>query len=170
MDPKQYKVEIVIPTLTSIGCYSRAAVNLMMGTALVESRLNFIRQLGQGPALGFCQVEPATMKDHFINYLDFNRYSRRRNILRLVYGEKAEKMVNGEALAYEFLEQQLKVNLSFNLAMGRLVYWRKPSPLPDEDDSFEMGAYWKNHYNTPDGKGEASQFRKVWDQFDITKI
>ena len=167
MDPKQYKVEIVIPTLTTIGCYSMAAVNLMMGTALVESRLNFIRQFGGGPALGFCQVEPATMKDHFVNYLN-HRMGRRDSIFRLVYGSK--KIGDGEALPYEFLEEQLKVNLAFNLAMGRLVYWRKPSPLPDEDDSAGMAKYWKLYYNTPKGKGIESQFQNVWDTFDITKI
>ena len=49
---------------------SQEAENLLMGTAAQESALGeYIRQLGNGPALGIFQMEPETFDDIVRNYL-----------------------------------------------------------------------------------------------------
>jgi len=187
MDPKEYRDQVIVPTLQLTGTHSRAAVNLMLCTALQESRLRYIRQIGDGPALGFCQVEPATMKDHFVNYLNYSsRLGKRQMILDLVCpspldpGIDTDQEYDIELIArhtnnviqfdFEFLETQLKYNLQFNLIMGRLVYWRKPDPLPEQGDRAAMARYWKFHYNTLGGKGTEAEFKNTWDLYDIPNI
>ena len=48
---------------------SNEAVNLLLATGVVESRYEYIRQLGDGPARSFWQVEPATCVDNLVHYL-----------------------------------------------------------------------------------------------------
>ena len=59
MDPKQLK-ELIERVLRKVNLYSDAAVDLLMLTAAQESACGkYIRQLGNGPALGIFQMEPA---------------------------------------------------------------------------------------------------------------
>ena len=71
MDAFQLRTEIVKPALEAIGYYSPAAEALIMGTAAQESHLKYVKQLGDGPALGLFQMEPATHDDIWANYLRF---------------------------------------------------------------------------------------------------
>ena len=48
---------------------SKDAVKLVVATGIVESRYEYIRQLGDGPARSFWQVEPATCVDNLAHYL-----------------------------------------------------------------------------------------------------
>ena len=45
------------------------AVNLVLATGIVESRYEYIRQMGKGPARSFWQVEAATCVDNLAHYL-----------------------------------------------------------------------------------------------------
>ena len=69
LDATQLARYIIRPTLEYIGWRSPASERLVLGTAITESRLRFIRQLGSGPALGIYQMEPATFRDINANYL-----------------------------------------------------------------------------------------------------
>ena len=60
LDAKQLRELVIKPALLEIELWSEAAEELVLGTAIVESRLSFIKQLGSGPALGFWQIEPDT--------------------------------------------------------------------------------------------------------------
>ena len=44
--------------------------------------------------------------------------------------------------------------------MARLVYRRRPEPLPPASDIPALAAYWKAHFNTVAGKGTATKFIK----------
>ena len=68
---QQFRANIVRPTLEAIGAHSRAAEDLVLGTALQESNLHYLRQLNEGPARGVYQMEPATYDDIWENYLAF---------------------------------------------------------------------------------------------------
>lgn len=58
MDKRQLR-NLIRRVLIGIGGYSEEAENLLMGTAAQESALGeYIRQLGNGPALGIFQMEP----------------------------------------------------------------------------------------------------------------
>ena len=48
---------------------SKDAIELVLATGIVESRYEYIRQMGDGPARSFWQVEPASAVDNCQHYL-----------------------------------------------------------------------------------------------------
>ena len=52
LDIPQFRANIVRPTLEAIGAHNRAAEDLVLGTALQESNLRYLRQPNDGPAGG----------------------------------------------------------------------------------------------------------------------
>lgn len=137
IDPKHFRIYVIRPTLKHLGLWSYAAELLVLGTALVESRLTYLHQIG-GPALGVFQIEPKTHDDVWKNYL--------------LHRDKLAKSVVG--LSTPFLNSdQLAWNFGYGAAMCRIIYWRRPEPLPSALDIQGMGAYWKAHYNTHLGEG-----------------
>lgn len=143
MNVTDFRAEVVDPTLRLLDLYSRAASNLMVGTALVESGLKYRRQVGGGPARGLFQIEPATFHDVYRRYLP-----RRTGLLCRVNGLLRP---NREPL------EQLADNDRFACAIARLKYWMCPLPLPDADDAPALAAYWLRHYNAG-GKGTVEKF------------
>lgn len=144
LDIDQFRTLIVVPTLVKMELHSRAAENLLMGTAMQESTLRYIKQIGGGPALGIYQMEPATHDDIWKNYLAHRP--------ALAAGVNLFKAAGVSDL------EQLVGNLSYATAMCRVHYYRQPDPLPQYDDVAGMAAYWKKHYNTPQGKGTEAEF------------
>jgi hypothetical protein len=143
---------VIIPTLKRMGekFYSPSAVCLLLGTVLHESRLEYLRQLEGGPALGFYQLEPATIKDIHENYIS--------------YRCELESVVH-DFMTMQARDVQAVTNLSYATALARLVYFRVPEPLPAWEDSRAMSRYWKAHYNTYLGAGNAGDFEKTyWEQ------
>ncbi|OGR93728.1 MAG: hypothetical protein A2V88_00735 [Elusimicrobia bacterium RBG_16_66_12] len=148
MDPKQFRELVIGPTLLAIQLHTQAAENLLLGTALVESGLRHLRQLGGGPARGLYQMEPATHDDHWRNFL-IGRDELRVNIEGLMFA------------AMPALEQ-LVINLGYATAMCRIHYLRVWRQLPEADDVRALAAYWKQWYNTPAGKGNESRFVELY--------
>lgn len=134
MDPIEFHDFLIEPTLDRIGMDQPGAAQLLIGTALVESGLKRLRQVGGGPALSFFQVEPDTHDDIWENWLAF-RPNTRRVIERLM-------VPNVPGI------QQLLENLPYAVAMARLVYRRVRYPLPKTGDVPAMALYWKTHFNT----------------------
>lgn len=65
----------ISPALQSISSnkfptWSPAAKELLLGTAIVESDLQFRKQHGDGPARGLFQMEPVTHNDIWDNFLN----------------------------------------------------------------------------------------------------
>lgn len=136
---------IIIQTLKELDLHSESAVNLLLGTAAQESRLGtYLHQIGGGPALGIYQMEPATERDIWKNYLDY-----RPKILSKV--TRVSGLIRPRSL-------HLTGNLIYATVMARLHYYRAPGQLPDADDTPGLAEYWKQHYNTPAGKGTAGEF------------
>ncbi len=145
MDRHHFRDLVIKPTLARLGAKfaTDAAVNLLIGTALHESGgLRWLRQLA-GPAQGIYQVEPATLRDVFANYLRYRPVLRARVALFAAPGRR---------------EPQLVTNLAYATVIARIIYWRAPEPLPDADDIDGLGKYWKRVYNSKAGKGEAEDF------------
>ena len=57
---------------------SEDAVNLVLATGIVESRYEYVRQMGDGPARSFWQVEPATAVDNLMHYLKHRNWLIKR--------------------------------------------------------------------------------------------
>ena len=125
----------------------------MMGTAMVESGLQYVRQLGGGPAQGLGQMEPATEIDIWDNFL------ATRPIIR----QKLEFLCHGQALA-----DPLVYNVAYAFAMMRLHYWRVPEKLPSLGDDIAFARYWKQHYNTALGKGTLEKFLRAYRKVKVS--
>ena len=150
---RQFRANIVRPTLEAIGTHNRAAKDLVLGTALQESNLRYLRQLTDGPARGVHQMEPATHDDIWENYLAFRAEPSGRVSAFLAPGQDRV--------------DQLVWNLAYATAMCRVHYLRVPRPLPDPGDIRAMGEYWKRHYNTPQGRGTADEFVEKFEEHVI---
>lgn len=142
MNPTQLR-GLIEDVLHVIGLHSEAAVELLMLTAAQESRLGtYLHQLGRGPARGIFQMEPATEADH-LAWLG-TKPALRDKIMRL----RGDLPAGLDALT---------CNLAYACAMARIHYYRVPAPLPAVGEVAAMGAYWKQFYNTPLGKGRAAE-------------
>ena len=143
IDPQDFRYEVIVPTLMFLGppYNSPAAVNLLLGTALVESRLTYLRQRGGGPALGVYQIEPRTLRDVYKNFLD-NRPALAAQI-KTRWGDGFEGgMTPGE---------RIKGDLFYATVIARLIYYRAPGQLPPANDARRLAEYHKQWYNTPEG-------------------
>ena len=149
IDPSQFRELIVGPTLKSMDAWSLAAEDLLMGTAMQESGLRFLKQLAGGPALGVYQMEPATADDIWTNYL-----AHRKDLADKVSSFGMSRLI----------ENQYAGNLYYATAMCRVHYMRVSEPLPDAGDAVGMGRYWKKHYNTVLGAGKAIEFVESFDK------
>lgn len=141
MDPEAFRQLIIRPTLEWLGMGGRAAEDLLLGTALVESGLRHLRQI-RGPALGVYQCEPAT-------YADILAYVRARPALLA----RLQPLIAGTGLPDV---SQIVWNLKFATAICRLHYWRVVEPLPQDLEG--QAAYWKRYYNTLQGRGTVAKY------------
>lgn len=154
MDARQLRDYVVVPALGRINAYSRAAEQLVIGTALTESSLMFLQQIGRGPARGLFQMEPATHDDIWQRYL-----SKKLDLLNDLKSLLIRDMD---------LHDQLRGNLFYAAAMCRIHYMRFKEPLPQANDWAGMAAYWKKYYNTPAGAGTVEGFlQKARPAFDL---
>ncbi len=151
----QFRASIVRPTLEAIGAHNEAAESLVLGTALQESNLHYLRQLADGPARGVYQMEPATHDDIWENFLAFRQELSDRVTAFLVPGQ--------DRVA------QLVWNLAYATAMCRVHYMRVPHPLPAPDDVRGLAEYWKQHYNTPQGRGTPEEFIEKYKNAVLTE-
>jgi hypothetical protein len=141
IDARQLLVLVIRPALQHIEFHSKAAEQLVLGTALVESEGRYLQQLGGGPALGLWQMEPSTHEDIVDNYLAFRpELARKMDELRTT-----ATITDGAS--------ELVGNLYYGAAMCRLQYRRAPGVLPYAGDVQRMAEYWKAYYNTVLGAG-----------------
>ena len=144
LDDKQLRQMVIKPALEKLGLWSTAAEELVLGTAIVESSLIYLRQHGDGPALGLWQVEPRTHDDLYTNYLSYRQ-------------EVGSRLMDLRAPALS-MGKCLTTNLMYGAAVCRLCYYRQPEALPEAGDIEGQAAFWKQHYNTPLGAGTVSKY------------
>lgn len=80
----------------SLGLWSQAAEDLLLGTAIQESGLVHVRQVG-GPALGYWQMEPATHDDIWASFVQHRPELRRALGGYLVNGAPAAPLMETDA-------------------------------------------------------------------------
>lgn len=133
---------LVRQVLNGIDMYSPEAQALVMGTGAVESRFEYLRQFPSGPARSWWQVEPATARDNWENYLRF----------RPKLWEKIRKTCVLPDDTYSkglySISWLLEHNIAFAVTNCRLKYWRSPNALPAADDIMGQGAIWSFIYCT----------------------
>jgi hypothetical protein len=151
LDIKQFREYIIRPALFTIDAHSDAAEELVLGTALQESRLIYIKQLGDGPALGVFQMEPATHNDIWENYLAYQD-ALTQKVLTLAAPNGGDHPSPNELIG----------NLWYACAMCRVHYRRVSDPLPQAGDVPGMASYWKEFYNTHLGAGTEEEYEENW--------
>lgn len=150
--PEHLKRHVIEPTLKYLErinpkLNSKAAVNLLMGTVAHESHGgHYLKQVG-GPALGIFQIEPATHKDIYENFL--------------AYDIELKTAIQLLTLKTSLISEEMELinNLMYSCAIARLIFWRVSEPLPHENDINGVAGYWKKYYNTCLGAGTEEQFK-----------
>lgn len=142
IDLKQFRDYVIRPTLALLNLGGAAAEQLLLGTALTESGLIWLHQMGSGPARGVYQIEPATHDDLWRNFLAF----------RQPMADLVAKLQTREPML-----DQLITNLSYATAICRLLYYRHADPLPVAGDATAMAAYHKKIYNTAGGATDPTE-------------
>ena len=137
LNPNQLRQLIVKPMLEQIGLWSQAAENLVCGTALNETNLEYIAQIPTPIALGFWQIEAPTYAD-LITRLALHK-DLQAKILHALH-------MNELPLSYEYLAGNLYAGAIF----CRLKYYLDPHSLPDADNIIELANFWGKVYNTRD--------------------
>lgn len=151
----EFLTNVIKPVLNDVGLGGIKAEQLLLGTAIQESGLEYRRQKCGGPGLGLYQMEPATHDDIWNNYLKHKQ-------------KLSEKILN-----YKYHENNLvclEVNDCYATLMARVHYLRVPHLLPDARDVKQQARYWKKYYNTPQGKGKEEDYIRNWELFDAGKL
>ena len=139
--------EIAEYALYKIDCYSDDALTLVVRTGMAESGYRALKGYGEGnPAIGFWQIEPATMYDMMRNYLKY----------RPPYRKALEGL--GMEFKGDDIEMSVMSNISVQAALCRLHYRRDKYSIPSWDDLEAQGKYWKRVYNTSKGRGTVKHF------------
>lgn len=147
LDVEQFQVYVVRKVLSFLDDeipYSLGAEQLLVATAIQESRLRALQQYGGGPARGVFQMEPPTFNDLFDNFLKH----------RIGLDAKVRALLAPWPTPLD----QLRTNLLFAAAMARILYFRAPEPMPLAGDLEGMGQLYKKRYNTPLGAATVKQF------------
>lgn len=146
MNTKQYK-ELVIEVLKRMSkikksFYSKDAVDLIIETAITESgNFKYLKQI-KGPAVGFTQIEPDTIKDCWNNYI--------------IYRKDLTAFILSLGFNPDDMEFSIWSNLGLQIAFTRICYYRRPGKIPGTKE--ERASYWKKEYNTILGKGTIQHY------------
>lgn len=153
--PRQFLDHVIRPVLHVMAeaeprMGSPAAERLLLGTAVRESKLRALVQAG-GPALSFFQIEPKT----------FEWLWRDKVLANPRLGLAIGRFLHHGIAPLD----QLAGNQHLAAAICRLRYWVARAPLPAADDVEGLGAYWKDFYNTAEGRGRAAEWVKDFNQY-----
>lgn len=152
LDQRDVLQYVVTPTLQYLDPeipYSRGAERLLLGTAIHESKLQWLDQTapGPGPAYGLWQVEAATHDDLWTRFVEPRQaLAHKLRSLRAPWASPID---------------QLRWNLPYACAIARVVYFRIPDPMPAVDDVDTMAALSKRVFNTVKGKATVDDYRRA---------
>ncbi|MEO7973689.1 MAG: hypothetical protein ABIU84_08875 [Thermoanaerobaculia bacterium] len=150
LDPRQFLEHVVRPALAALPpeYHTTAAEQLVLGTAAVESKLRWLKQVGGGPAMGLFQMEPVTFRDIR------DRFLRER--------PKLGSAFRHSAVALRPEADELCWNLRLAALCCRLRYIMSPHQLPPAHDVPALAREWKSTYNTHLGAGQPADFEQAW--------
>ena len=139
--------EIIEWTLNKMNMYSDDAAAMIYRTGMVETGYKHLKQMGSGPAIGFFQIEPATMNDVMDNYVEY-----RPQIKTDLY-----------ALGFDEKDSVIRVmgSIVLQVAFCRLCYRRDSKAIPSLENMEAQAKYWKRVYNTKLGKGTVKHFMEM---------
>lgn len=142
--------QLVEETLKQINLFSQDSCNLVLGTIAQESAYGkYRRQIGGGPALGICQMEPNTFHDIVFNFLH--------------YKSELSALVMSVAGITEYKAEDLEFNDKLAICFCRLQYYRCKEKIPSTVEGY--ADLWKLRYNTIYGAGKKEDFITNYKRF-----
>jgi hypothetical protein len=147
MNAGDFREIVVRPALKAVDLWSEFAEELLMGTAAQESQFEALEQK-RGPALGVFQIEPKTHQDLYASYLTY----------RPELEDKALYWSSSHRRGRAPDDDELAWNLRYAAVICRLVYYRRPRPMPSAVTPNALAECWKTDYNTNLGDGTREQF------------
>lgn len=155
LNSNQFREDLVRSTLQSIQMWSEEAENLLMGTALVESSLVYLKQIGGGPAVSLFMIEPAT-------YLDLRQrlITDHNDIYKKILGILAFMTL---PMTADFLIG----NITAAIIMARIKYFFDSQPIPDATDYMGLALYHKRVYNTAGGATDINASSNIFKEVCI---
>ena len=136
------------------------AVNLVLATGIAESRYEYIRQMGDGPARSFWQVEPATCVDNLAHYL-----KHRPKLMKKCANASMVDLKHWQNYDEKIWEDILETNIAAAIVHARLKYWRVPKKMPKSIEG--QANYWKKYYNSDLGKGRPEHFIEMAEKWSL---
>lgn len=141
-------------------------LQLMIGTASVESDFEYRYQFGGGPARGLWGMEIGTAEDIFVTYL--NR-PEKANLFRCLTGIWLNlRNIKPFIPDRKEIEYFLVNDDRFACALARIKYLRDSQPIPYRPE--KQGEYWKRVYNTSAGKGTRAMYMRKWHANECEKL
>jgi len=155
IDLKQMR-SLIGRTLAEMGdkYASDDAIEQVLVTGIVESRYKYITQMGNGPAKGFYQIEPASCIDNLQHYL-----SHRPELMRKCAEASMVDVKHWQNYDEKLWANILEKSIGAGIVHCRLKYWRVPKRLPNTTEG--KAKYWKKYYNTEGGKGTPEKWIKA---------
>lgn len=147
---------VIVPVLRRLnivkpGMYSHTAALLICGTIAQESRGGRnVRQDGNLPARGICQMEP-------IRYNEVDAWLGQKANLDLGMAVRDLRLIAGPQGI-----DQLQGNAYLAVAYCRVGYWMRSDPLPAPDDREGIWLYYKKHWNSYAGTATRDDFMNNW--------
>jgi len=147
--------QLVEKTLADLGYYTPDSANLVLGTIAQESAYGkYRKQLGNGVALGICQIEPNTYNDIVNNYLKY-------------HPELIEK-IKLVCDVSELNLSDLYLNDRLSICMCRVHYLRQKGAIPG--DLIGQANYYKKYYNTYLGKATVQQYIDNFNRYVVNDL
>ena len=135
--------------LYRIDAYSDDALALVVRTGMAESGYRALKGYGEGnPAIGFFQIEPATMNDMIDNYIKYRSHYE-KNLISLGMNFQKDTILS------------VMSTIGVQAALCRIHYRRDKHSIPSWDDLEGQAKYWKRVYNTNLGRGTTEHFIKA---------
>tara|TARA_R110000787_G_scaffold281659_1_gene393110 strand:- start:933 stop:1403 length:471 start_codon:yes stop_codon:yes gene_type:complete len=137
---------------------SSEAVDLVLATGIVESGYKYIRQLGDGPAKSFWQIEPSTAVDTLAHFL-----VHRSPLMHKCAEASMVDLKHWQSYDEYLWSDILEKNIAAGIVHCRLKYWRVPKPIPNTTQG--KSEYWKKYYNSEGGAGNPEHFAEAVDKW-----
>lgn len=153
---------VIRPALHKMGdaYYSKAACQQLLATCAQESNCGkYIKQIG-GPALGIMQIEPATHKSIWVDYINY-----RPELKALMLSMLPDSARGDGIISFNARNNCLITNLEYAVCIARLVYYRTPYPMPEVGEKDTAWKLYKKVYNTASGKATEEEFMQNWVRF-----
>jgi len=152
---KDQLINLIDETLHDIGLHSKEAVSLVYNTGLVESKYQYLYQVGgSNVARGFFQCEPHNAVDICKNYLAYREDLMREVATACMLDWRYFTSPNEDAW-----RKILTYNVKAQIAFCRLHWRRVPRKLPKTIK--QQAEQWKIFYNTARGSGTVDHFIKI---------